>query len=153
MGLRRQFYILSCFIRCSILSTWVLWHYRWVNTCTPHTIPETVLPVFLSSCGRGNVIFEKLAYFGTVSINSKYYQLAFIYKLSVWICWSLSGTYTMCKYIQYWQPNHLKKFSQYCTSRRCVRWLAEAIRAVVIFQYLSAYKLPESYLLNFQIVV
>lgn len=31
--------------------------------------------------------------------------------------------------------------------------MAEAIRVVVIFQYLSAYKLPESYLLNFQIIM
>lgn len=31
--------------------------------------------------------------------------------------------------------------------------MAEAIRAVVFFQYVSAYKLPELYSLSFQIIV
>lgn len=96
---------------CSILSIWVLQHYRWANTCTLHTIPETALLVFLISHGRGKIIFEKHAYSGTVTINSKYYQLAFISIINVWIYWSLAYTYTIYKCIQHWQLSHLKKIA------------------------------------------
>lgn len=152
VGLRKQFYLWSHFISLQYpfhMSSMALWASEYLYST--YRTWDSSFSVFEQQ-GRRQVVFEKHACFGTVTMKSRNYQLAFISKISVWICWSLFYTYTMRRYIQCWQLSHLKKMLTILHFKKTCE-MAEAIRAVVYFLQLCAYKLPESYWLNFQILV